>query len=59
MGHTALVLGDQLSHANPALDGAERVLMIESRAALARLRHHRQRRQLVGRAAEFRAALAQ
>jgi deoxyribodipyrimidine photolyase-related protein len=47
MGHTALVLGDQLSHANPALDGAERVLMIESRAALARLRHHRQRRQLV------------
>ena len=47
MGHTALVLGDQLSHANPALEGADRVLMIESRAALARLRHHRQRRQLV------------
>ena len=47
MGHTALVLGDQLSHANPALDGADRVLVVESRAALGRLRYHRQRRHLV------------
>ena len=47
MGHTALVLGDQLSHANPALEGADRVLMIESRAALTRLRYHRRRRHLV------------
>ena len=47
MGHTALVLGDQLSHANPALEGADRVLIVESRAALGRLRLHRQRRHLV------------
>ncbi|MEJ7894575.1 MAG: cryptochrome/photolyase family protein [Solirubrobacteraceae bacterium] len=47
MGHTALILGDQLSHANPALEGATRVLMIESRAALGRLRCHRARRHLV------------
>jgi len=47
MGHTALILGDQLSHANPALEGATRVLMIESRAALGRLRYHRARRHLV------------
>ncbi len=46
-GHTALVLGDQLSHGNPALDGAARVLLVESRAALARLRYHRRRRHLV------------
>jgi deoxyribodipyrimidine photolyase-related protein len=47
VGHTALVLGDQLSHANPALEGAERVLLVETRASLARLPHHRQRRHLV------------
>src|SRR3712207_4782844 len=47
VGHTALVLGDQLSHANPALDGAARVLLVESRAALTRLRYHRRRRHLV------------
>ena len=47
MGHTALVLGDQLSHGNPVLEGAERVLLVESRAALARLRLHRQRKHLV------------
>lgn len=47
MGHTALVLGDQLSHDNPALEGAERVLLVESRTVLARLRYHRQRRHLV------------
>jgi deoxyribodipyrimidine photolyase-related protein len=47
VSHTALVLGDQLSHANPALDGARRVLLIESRATLARASRHRQRRHLV------------
>ncbi len=47
MGHTALVLGDQLSHSNPVLDGAGRVLIIESRSALSRLRYHRRRRHLV------------
>ena len=47
MGHTALVLGDQLSHGNPALAGADRVLLVEARASLARLPHHRQRRHLV------------
>ena len=47
MGHVALVLGDQLSHGNPALAGADRVLLVESRAALARLRYHRRRRHLV------------
>jgi len=47
VGHTALVLGDQLSHGNPALQGAGRVLLIESRVALDRLRYHRQRRHLV------------
>ena len=47
VGHTALVLGDQLSHANPALEGAERVLLVETHASLARLPHHRQRRHLV------------
>jgi deoxyribodipyrimidine photolyase-related protein len=46
-GHTALVLGDQLSHRNPALQDAGRVLLVESRAALGRLRYHRQRRHLV------------
>jgi deoxyribodipyrimidine photolyase-related protein len=40
------VLGDQLSHANPLLDGADRVLMIESTAALARPAH-RQRYHLL------------
>jgi len=47
MGHIALVLGDQLSHGNPVLEGAERVLLVESRAALTRLRYHRQRQHLV------------
>ena len=47
MGHTALILGDQLSHANPALAGADRVLIVESRAAMSRVRLHRQRRHLV------------
>ena len=47
MSHTALILGDQLSHANPALQGAERVVLVESRALMARRRYHRQRRHLV------------
>jgi deoxyribodipyrimidine photolyase-related protein len=47
VSHTALVLGDQLSHANPALEGADRVLLVESRAALGHLPYHRQRRHLV------------
>ena len=64
VSHTALILGDQLSHDNPALEGAARVLLVESRAALApRATRHRQRRHLVpqrdaplrGRAARARA----
>ena len=47
MGRTALVLGDQLSLENPALEGADRVLLIESTAAMARRRYHRRRRHLV------------
>jgi deoxyribodipyrimidine photolyase-related protein len=47
MGHTALVLGDQLSHDNPALEGARRVLLVESHAPLARHPYHRQRLHLV------------
>jgi deoxyribodipyrimidine photolyase-related protein len=47
VSHTALVLGDQLSHGNPALDGEERVLLVESRAALAAHRFHRARTHLV------------
>ena len=47
MGHTALVLGDQLMASNPALEGAERVVMIESLAALGRGPIHRARAQIV------------
>jgi hypothetical protein len=43
VSRTALILGDQLSHDNPALEGADRVLLVESRATLARATHHRQR----------------
>jgi deoxyribodipyrimidine photolyase-related protein len=46
-GHTALVLGDQLMRDNPALEGAGRVLFVESVVPLARLRTHRQRVHLV------------
>lgn len=42
-GVTAWVLGEQLSLRNPALEGADRVLLIESHAALARRRYHRQK----------------
>ena len=47
MGHTALVLGDQLMRDNPALDGAERVLFVEALAPLKRVRTHRRRAHLV------------
>ena len=40
-------MGDQLSHDNPALEGAERVLLIESEAKLRGARWHRQKLQLV------------
>jgi deoxyribodipyrimidine photolyase-related protein len=47
MGHTALVLGDQLMRDHPALDGADRVLMVETLGGLERLRTHRRRVHLV------------
>lgn len=43
MGHTALVLGDQLMRGNPALDGADRVVLVESTALMARRPVHRRR----------------
>jgi deoxyribodipyrimidine photolyase-related protein len=47
MGHTALILGDQLMADNPALDGAQRVLFVESQATLARVNLHRRRAHVV------------
>jgi deoxyribodipyrimidine photolyase-related protein len=44
---TALILGDQLSRENPALEGVDRVVLITSRALLARRGLHRQRAHLV------------
>lgn len=44
---TALVLGDQLMRDNPALAGAERVLLVESRTLLRREGLHRRRAHLV------------
>jgi deoxyribodipyrimidine photolyase-related protein len=46
-GHTAWVLGEQLSLRNPALTGAARILLVESRAALAEPGLHRQKAHLV------------
>ena len=46
-GRTAWVLGDQLSLGNPALEGADRVLMVESAAKLASGPFHRQKLHLV------------
>ncbi len=46
-GVTAWVLGDQLSHESPALVGADRVLMVESRAKLGAGRWHRQKLHLL------------
>jgi len=47
VGHTALILGDQLMRDNPALAGAERVVFVESLAPVRRLRTHRKRVHLV------------
>ncbi len=46
-GTTAWVLGDQLTVSNPALDGADRVLLVQSAAALRAKRFHRQKLHLV------------
>jgi deoxyribodipyrimidine photolyase-related protein len=46
-GRTAWILADQLSPENPALEGADRVLMVESLAAAGRLPFHRQKLHLV------------
>ncbi|MBV9820426.1 MAG: cryptochrome/photolyase family protein [Solirubrobacterales bacterium] len=46
-GTTAWILGDQLSLANPALEGADRVLLVQSTASLRARRYHRQKLQLV------------
>ena len=46
-GHSAWILGDQLSHRNLALDGVERVLMVESEAKLRSAPWHRQKLHLV------------
>lgn len=46
-GRTAWLLGDQLSRDNPALAGADRVLMVESRARLSAGRWHRQKLHLL------------
>ncbi|WP_354698317.1 (6-4) photolyase [Paraconexibacter sp. AEG42_29] len=47
VGHTALILGDQLLPDHPALDGADRVVLIESTAMLRRRPVHRQRAHVV------------
>ena len=47
MGHTALVLGDQLMADNPALEGAGRVLIVESLESLGRGPLHRARAHVV------------
>ncbi len=46
-GVTTWVLGDQLTVGNPALEGADRVLLIQSEAKLRSLRFHRQKLHLV------------
>ena len=47
MARVALVLGDQLMDDNPALEGADRVVMVESLGVLGRAPLHRARAQLV------------
>ena len=42
-GHTAWILAEHLTHENPVLNGAARVLIVESEAALTRGRVHRQK----------------
>jgi deoxyribodipyrimidine photolyase-related protein len=46
-GTTAWVLADQLTLSNPALDGADRVLVVQSAGALRVKRFHRQKLHLV------------
>jgi deoxyribodipyrimidine photolyase-related protein len=46
-GTTAWVLGDQLSLDNPALEGADRVLLVQSIGALGAKRFHRQKLHLI------------
>ena len=46
-GRTAWILGDQLSHENPALRGADRALLVESATYLRGPRLHRQKLHLV------------
>lgn len=46
-GTTAWVLGDQLARDNAALDGADRVLLVQSDAALRARRFHRQKLHLI------------
>ena len=46
-GRTAWILADQLSTANPVLEGADRVLIVESATRPGRLRFHRQKLHLV------------
>lgn len=46
-GTTAWILGDQLSHSNPALEAVDRVLIVESRAKLASGPYHRQKLHLI------------
>ena len=46
-GRTAWVLADQLSPDNPALQGAERLLMVEARRRPGKVRFHRQKLHLV------------
>lgn len=47
MAHVALILGDQLMVDHPALEGAERVLFVESLGRMGRRPLHRQRAHLV------------
>lgn len=46
-GRTAWILGNQLSLENPVLEGADRVLLVESAAYLSGTRFHRQKLHLV------------
>jgi deoxyribodipyrimidine photolyase-related protein len=46
-GRTAWILGDRLSTANAALEGADRVLIVESVAGAGRLPFHRQKLHLI------------
>lgn len=43
MGHTAVILGDQLLRDHPALDGASRAVLVESTALMGRRPVHRRR----------------